>query len=275
MSSTLDHGARIALACMNVDEKLDRVDAIARRLEAGHIEVEPDFPAMAPDTPGRPARPPLVHPRELARRSAAGAEGRSALILALAHIEFNAVNLALDAVCRFPGLPIEFYHDWFSVAVEEALHFRMLRDHLRSLECDYGDFPAHDGLWQMALKTAHDPLSRMALVPRVLEARGLDASPGIIRRLRENGDRRGAEIVAIILRDEVGHVAIGTRWFKHLCSVRGVEPESTFEFLLIEFDAPRPVLPLNEHARLAADFTARELALVHDLAQRRSPNARK
>lgn len=275
MPSTLDHGARIALASMNVDEKLDRVDAIARCLEVGSIAIQSVFPIAVPDAPGRPARPHLVHPRELARRSAAGGEGHAALIHALAHIEFNAINLALDAVCRFPGLPIGYYRDWFSVAVEEALHFRMLRDHLRSLGHDYGAFPAHDGLWQMALKTAHDPLARMALVPRVLEARGLDASPGIIRRLRANGDRKGAEIVEIILRDEVGHVAIGTRWFNHLCTVRNVDPESTFEKMLREFDAPRPVLPLNDHARRQAEFTLRELALVHELAQSRSPGARK
>lgn len=274
MPSTLDHGARIALACINVDEKLDGVDEIARRLHAGSIAIDPEFPVLASDTPGRPERPHLVHPRDLARRSAAGSEGHAALIHAITHIEFNAINLALDAVCRFPRLPVEYYRDWFSVAVEETLHFRMLRDHLRSLGRDYGDFPAHDGLWQMALKTAHDPLARMALVPRVLEARGLDASPGIIRRLRENGDRQGAEIVEIILRDEVGHVAIGTRWFNHLCAVRAVDPEVTFEQLLCEFDAPRPVLPLNEHARKQADFTARELAHVHDLAQSRSPSTR-
>lgn len=275
MPSTLDQCTRSALACTLVDAKLDAVARIARALAAGEIEVDTDFPIEAADVPGRPERPHLVHPRDLTRRSAAGGEGHAALIHAMAHIEFNAINLALDAVCRFPGLPIDFYLDWFSVAAEEALHFRMLRDHLRSLGRDYGDFPAHDGLWQMALKTAHDPLARMALVPRVLEARGLDASPGIIRRLRENGDGKGAEIVEIILRDEVGHVAIGTRWFNHLCAVRALDPEATFEQLLREFDAPRPVLPLNEQARRLADFTARELALVHELAQSRSPHARK
>lgn len=271
--STLERKARSAFACPHVDAKLDEIATIARELAAGRIRIETEFPVEVGAVPGRPVRPPLVHPRELARRSAAGGEGHAALVHALAHIEFNAINLALDAVCRFPGLPCGFYRDWFSVASEEAQHFRMLRDHLRSLDQDYGAFAAHDGLWQMALKTAHDPLARMALVPRVLEARGLDASPGIIRRLRENGDRRGAEIVEVILRDEVGHVAIGTRWFNHLCAERAVDPEATFERLLREFDAPRPVLPLNEHARRQAAFTPRELALVYELARGRSPRA--
>lgn len=270
MHSTLHSSACAALACDAIDAKLAAVDVAAEGLAANAIRVETDFEPLAPDAPGRPERPELVHPRDLARRSAVSGEGHAALIHAMAHIEFNAVNLALDAVCRFPGLPTAYYRDWFTVAVEEARHFRLLREHLRAFGRDYGDFPAHDGLWQMARKTRHDPLARMALVPRVLEARGLDASPGIIRRLRENGDRRGAEIVAIILRDEIGHVAIGTRWFNHLCAQRALAPEPTFERLLDEYDAPRPVLPLNDDARRQAAFTTRELALVHSLAQSRS-----
>jgi len=152
------------------------------------------------------------------------------------------------------------------VASEEAKHLSLLRAHLRRLGHDYGDFAAHDGLWQMALKTAHDPLARMALVPRVLEARGLDASPGMIRRLRAAGDETGAAIVEIILRDEVGHVAIGSRWFNHLCAERSLDPETTFAALLREHDAPRPVLPLNVEARRRAHFTPAELDLVHALA---------
>jgi uncharacterized ferritin-like protein (DUF455 family) len=262
--------ARDALLCASGEDKLERIAGIARGLARGEVAVAPDFRPDPPDEPGRPARPLLVSPREVAKRSAAAGEAHAALIHAMAHIEFNAVNLALDAVCRFPGLPAEFYTDWFSVAAEEATHFRLLRDHLRSGGRDYGDFPAHDGLWQMAVKTAHDPLVRMALVPRVLEARGLDASPGIIRRLRENGDERGAAIVEIILRDEVGHVAIGTRWFNHLCAARGLAPEPTFERLLREYRAPRPVLPLNAEARRRASFTAREMALVEAMAHERS-----
>lgn len=267
---TLDAHARVALDCAAVDDKLDLVAAAAQRLARGALRVEPDFDARPPAVPGRPARPVLVLPREVARRSATAGAGHAALIHALAHIEFNAINLALDAVCRFPGLPASFYTDWLRVAAEEAIHFRLLRDHLRSLGREYGDFVAHDGLWQMAVKTAHDPLARMALVPRVLEARGLDASPGIIRRLRANGDAPGAAIVEIILRDEVGHVEIGTRWFNHLCAERGCDPDATFERLLAEFDAPHPVPPVNLDARRRARFTPHELALMERLAHARN-----
>ena len=258
--------ALAALRSCEVEEKLQRVAAAADAIAARTIEVAADFASQAPETPGRPERPKLVSPRALQRRSAATAPGHAALIHAIAHIEFNAINLALDAVCRFPGLPVDFYRDWMGVAAEEAIHFRLLRDHLRKSGHDYGDFAAHDGLWQMAVKTAHDPLVRMALVPRVLEARGLDASPGIIRRLRAAGDADGAAIIEVILRDEVGHVAIGTRWFNFLCAERGLNPTLTFAALLRACDAPRPVLPLNLEARRRADFTADELQFVVELA---------
>lgn len=266
IASTLDHLARAALLSASSDEKLELVADASQRLARGEAGVAVDFLPHPPQEPGRPSRPRLVSPREVSKRSAAAGEGHASLIHAMAHIEFNAINLALDAICRFSGLPAEYYTDWLSVAVEEAYHFRLLRDHLRTLGRDYGDFPAHDGLWQMAIKTAHDPLVRMALVPRVLEARGLDASPGIIRRLRENGDEQGAGIVEIILHDEVRHVRIGTRWFNHLCAARALDPEETFARLLREHGAPRPVLPLNSDARRRADFTTRELALMETLA---------
>ena len=258
-----------ALLCQDVDRKLAAVAGVAERLSRGELEIAADFVPVAIDEPGRPERPRLVPPRELERRSTGSSEAHAALIHAVAHIEFNAVNLALDAACRFPGLPMQYYVDWLHVAAEEAIHFSLLRAHLRGLGYDYGDFPAHDGLWQMARKTAHDPLVRMALVPRVLEARGLDASPAMIRRLQAAGDARGAEILGIILRDEVGHVAIGSRWFRHLCAERGLEPEATFERMLAQYDAPRPVLPLNVDARRCALFSARELEQLEQLAKSR------
>jgi len=150
-------------------------------------------------------------------------EGRAALLHALAHIEFNAINLALDAVWRFPGQPEAFYLDWLQVAREEALHFELLRDHLRSLGFAYGDFPAHNALWEMAEKTRHDVLARIALVPRTLEARGLDASPAVKRKLLAVGDTKAGEILDVILRDEIGHVAAGNRWYRWLCTRRGLE----------------------------------------------------
>ena len=263
-----------ALCACDVDVKLALVRELAESAERGELDWSIENCASAPAIPGRPARPPLVAPRLLERRSTATPIGRAALIHAVAHIEFNAINLALDAILRFPALPADYYRDWLHVAAEEATHFQLLRDHLRTLGHDYGDFSAHDGLWEMAVKTAHDPLARMAMVPRVLEARGLDASPAIMRRLQAAGDQRGAEIIAIILRDEVGHVAIGSRWFEFLCVRRGLDPESTFERMLVEFAAPRAVLPLNVDARRRARFSEREIAHIEAAGRARTRGPR-
>ena len=213
--------------------------------------------------PGRPLRPVLVAPQDAPRRSTGTAEGRGALIHALVHIEFNAINLALDAAYRFRGLPRDFYADWLKVAAEEAYHFRLLRDHLRTLGFDYGDFAAHNGLWEMALRTGHDPLVRMALVPRVLEARGLDVTPGIRAKLVAIGDQEAARILDIIERDEIGHVTIGNRWYRHLCTARGLEPTATFRELLRDYDAPALRPPFNLDGRRRAGFTEAEIALLN------------
>ncbi|MGB0514561.1 MAG: ferritin-like domain-containing protein, partial [Wenzhouxiangellaceae bacterium] len=181
---------------------------------------------------GRPERPLRVRPAELPRRGLGSVEGRVALLHAVAHIEFNAINLALDAALRFADLGIDFVADWLSVAHDEARHFAMLRDRLNRMGADYGDLPAHNGLWEMAEKTAHDPLVRMALVPRVLEARGLDVTPGMIARLRQVSDDDSVACLERILDEEVRHVAIGSRWFRFLCGQRGLEPEATFRRLL-------------------------------------------
>jgi uncharacterized ferritin-like protein (DUF455 family) len=266
--------AREALCVAAVDRKLALTHALESSAECGALDWDTAVHDSTPYEPGRPARPVLVEPRLLERRSTATRTGLAALIHAVAHIELNAVNLALDAIVRFRSLPPEYYRDWLHVAAEECTHFALLREHLRSLGHDYGDFSAHGGLWEMALKTAHDPLVRMAMVPRVLEARGLDASPAIMRRLQAAGDRRGAEIIAIILRDEVGHVAIGGRWFEFLCKQRGLDPESTFERMLEEFAAPRAVLPLNVEARRRARFSEREIAHIEAAARTRSVKLR-
>ncbi len=209
---------------------------------------------------GRPPRPEWVAPTRVPKRSLGSLEGRAALIHALTHIEFNAINLALDAACRFAGLPPGYYADWIRVAGEEAHHFQLLRNHLRTLGFDYGDFVAHGGLWDMAAKTAHDPLARMALVPRVLEARGLDVTPGLRTRLAQAGDARAAQILAVIERDEIGHVAIGNRWYAWLCAERGLDPLETFVQLIAEHHAPAPRPPFAWAARRAAGFSAAELA---------------
>jgi len=217
------------------------------------------------DRPGQPQKPELILPQKVPRRRADTLPGRAALIHALAHIEFNAINLALDAAHRFAGMPLAYYADWLRVADEEALHFELLNTYLTTLGYAYGDFPAHNGLWEMALKTAHDPLVRMALVPRVLEARGLDATPLIVDKLRAVNDTRMVEILAIIERDEIGHVAIGSHWFGWLCGARGLEPETTFRQLLVDYDAPPLKPPFNLAARRQAGFSESELAWLSTL----------
>ena len=213
--------------------------------------------------PGRPPQPRLVAAVDVPRRSPFTPEGRAALLHAVAHIEFNAINLALDAVWRFAGMPADYYRDWLGVAAEEALHFTLLREHLRdSLGHDYGDFDAHDGLWTMVEKTRHDIVARMALVPRTLEARGLDATPPMQARLAKAGDTRAVEILDVILRDEVGHVAIGNRWYRWLCARDGLDPLAHDAVLVRQFAAPRPRPPFNLDARRRAGFSAEELALL-------------
>ena len=209
--------------------------------------------------PGRPERPWLRPAREVPARSPFTHEGRAALLHAIAHIEFNAINLALDAVWRFAALPDAFYRDWLQVASEEALHFQLLREHLQTLGSDYGDFDAHDGLWMMAERTSADVLARMALVPRTLEARGLDATPPMQARLTKAGDTRAVEILDVILRDEVGHVAIGNRWYRWLCAREGLDPEALYPALAERYAAPRPRPPFNRAARRAAGFSEREI----------------
>lgn len=245
-----------ALAESDPVAKCRRVDDLGRR-PSGHWP-NPDH-RQAPPPAGRPDRPRLVLPASLPRRGLGHVTGRVALLHAVAHIEFNAINLALDAAARFAGMPDDYYRDWLSVAVDEARHFRLLEARLHALGSGYGELPAHNGLWEMAGKTAHDPLVRMALVPRVLEARGLDVTPGMIEKLQGAGDRESADCLEIILAEEVRHVAIGSRWFRYLCAQRDLEPEATFHSLLREYFAGRLRGPFNQKARLAAGFTKSEL----------------
>ncbi|MES2148541.1 MAG: ferritin-like domain-containing protein [Pseudomonadota bacterium] len=209
--------------------------------------------------PGRPDRPELVVPRLVGRRSMVTVEGRAMLIHALAHIEFNAMNLALDAVWRFPGMPAQYYTDWLRVAQEEASHFTMLVAHLQVLGHAYGDFAAHASLWEMVEKTCDDVMARMALVPRTLEARGLDAIPPLRAKLAQAGDLEAAQILDIILRDEIGHVEIGNRWYGYLCRQRGLEPRATYAELAVRYAAPQLRGPFNLDARRLAGFTEEEL----------------
>lgn len=212
--------------------------------------------------PGRSERPPLVPHTQIKTASLATVQGHAALVHSIVHIERNAIDLALDICWRFAGLPEPFYRDWLRVAREEAYHFTMLREHLLTLGFDYGDFPAHDGLWEMAERTRDDLLARVALVPRTLEARGLDASPAVKNKLVSIGDHRAGEILDIILRDEIGHVAIGNHWYGWLCAQRGLDPVATYAELTVRYEAPRLKGPFNLAARRAAGFREEELAVL-------------
>jgi uncharacterized ferritin-like protein (DUF455 family) len=218
--------------------------------------------------PGRPTVPRLVSPHSVPRRSPHTREGRAALLHAVAHIEFNAMNLALDAIWRFPGLPRDYYTDWQRVAADEALHFTLLAEHLAALGHAYGDFDAHNGLWDMVEKTRDDVVARMALVPRTLEARGLDATPPMQAKLAAAGDARAVEILGVILRDEVGHVAIGNRWYRWLCTRDGLDPLVHYAVLAACHDAPKSKPPFNLDARERAGFTAAELRALQPSAHR-------
>lgn len=261
----LFEAAAACLAEADAAEKARLSRATAARWRAGELSLRDEAPPAPIGEPGRPSRPELVAPRELPRRKLANLAGRATLIHAITHIEFNAINLAWDAVYRFRGLPPAYYADWVRVADEEAYHFGLLRERLRQLGYDYGDFPAHNGLWEMARDTAGDVLVRMALVPRVLEARGLDVTPGMMARLREAGDEETVALLEIILRDEIGHVEIGSRWFRWACAQRGVDAEPTFRDLVAEYLKGRIKGPFHRAARLQAGFSADELAALEQM----------
>ena len=252
-----------ALCTPDPEEKAAAALALAQL--AASLAIAPVAPVPTAAVPGRPARPELIHPSQVPRRSPFKPEGLAALLHAIAHIEFNAINLALDAAWRFDGMPREFHLDWLRVAGEEAYHFSLLREHLQSLGTHYGDLPAHDNLWAMCEKTRSDVVARMALVPRTLEARGLDATPQIQQKLRQvktPAAERAVDILDIILRDEIGHVAIGNHWYRWLCQRDGLDPVAHYRTLAQRYDAPRIHPPFNEQARKLAGFSDEELAAL-------------
>ncbi len=242
-------------------------DPLAKAARALDLDLsaplDPDAQLAEPaGVPGRPERPQLVEHIRLKPPSMRTPAGIAALVHAIAHIEFNAINLALDVCWRFPGMPDAFYRDWLRIAQEEARHFTLLREHLVTLGFDYGDFDAHNALWDMAERTKHDLLARIALVPRTLEARGLDASPAVRAKLVGAGDHRAGEIIDVIVHDEVGHVLAGNRWYRFLCEQRGLEPVATYAELAARYQAPRLRAPFNLEARRAAGFDEAELAAL-------------
>ncbi len=261
MTDNLFAQAHACLMTADADSKLRLSRLTAAAFRAGELPLTPWYDPQPVPSPGRPVRPPLVEPRHLAQRKPATAQGRAALLHSLVHIEFNAINLAWDAVYRFRQMPAAYYADWVRIADEEAYHFALLRDCLRTLGSDYGDFPAHNGLWDMAVQTQDDVLLRMAIIPRVMEARGLDVTPDIIRRLQAAGDAAAVAVLQIILRDEIGHVAAGTRWFDYVCQQRQLPRDAVFQQLVSRYirgEAGRK--PLHLAARRQAGFNETELA---------------
>jgi uncharacterized ferritin-like protein (DUF455 family) len=251
--------AKQCLLLSDPRQKCNAVFALADAVSQSALAWDSDSPVEPIGSPGRPPRPELVDASQVPRRRLGSAAGRAALVHAIAHIEFNAINLALDAAYRFRDMPREFYRDWVSVAFDEANHFRLLESRLAQLDSGYGEFPAHNGLWEMAEKTADSCLVRMALVPRVLEARGLDVTPGMIERLRAVGDLETIEALEVILAEEVRHVAIGTHWFRYCCEREGREPLATFLGLLKEYYGGSLRGPFNLEARFEAGFSLAEM----------------
>jgi len=260
------------LGASSPDERVRLTEAAVDAWRTGRLTLD-TLAGPAPGRPAHPERPRLVPPQHVPRRRLRSVRGRAAFVHALAHIEFNAIGLAWDCVARFRDLPRAFYDDWVGVAADEARHFTMLRSRLHQLGAEYGDFDAHDGLWEMAGKTRHDLLARMAMVPRVLEARGLDVTPGMIARLHEADDPVTAAMLDVILEEEVGHVAAGTRWFRYECERRRLEPLPTFRDTVARYWSGRRHPPTNAAHRLRAGFTEEELrALTEDAAADHAKN---
>ncbi|MEK7990836.1 MAG: ferritin-like domain-containing protein [Thiotrichaceae bacterium] len=253
------------IICCQIDEKVEKTQFYVKAWRENQLNINNSSPVLSIPQAGQPDKLQLVAPKFVPKRKLHTAEGLAALLHAVAHIEFNAINLAWDAVYRFRNMPPDFYSDWIQVAGEEALHFSMIRKPLLAMGYDYADLPAHNGLWEMAVETEADVMVRMALVPRVLEARGLDATPKIMNKLQQLKQNELVDILKVILHDEVGHVAIGTHWFNQLCAQRDLEPEETFRTLLNLHYRGKIRGPFNIEARLKAGFSLAELDALENL----------
>lgn len=263
------------LANTDVQSKVSQLANLFDEYQAGRISVNPSGNLDSQDKclPGRPAKPDLVAPKFVPKRKMDTVEGRAILWHSLAHIEFNAMNLALDAIWRFPNMPQAYYEDWLRVAKEEAYHFGLIDDHLKTFGFSYGDFPAHNSLWEMVERTTDSVIARMALVPRTMEARGLDAVPEIRDRFKQIKDERAVEILEIILHDEIGHVLVGNRWFNFLCANDNLSPIATYRELAEKYRAPTLRGPFNFDAREQAGFTSEELEILESLSEKRTQAA--
>jgi len=264
LSENLFEQAFHCLLLDNPEKKVAATKSLQKRWLAGELKLDATVDIKSLPVAGRPEKPELVDPKDVPRRNFSSLKGRLTLVHAIAHIEFNAINLALDAVYRFQDMPEQYYSDWCQVAAEEALHYTMLSDYLALHGVSYGDFPAHNGLWEMAVKTDFDVLVRMALVPRVLEARGLDVTPGMIKKLRPTGDTVLIKCLEKIFDDEIGHVKIGTHWYKTLCQQRQLDADTTFIQLIEKYMQGAKFGPFEMEARIEAGFSHKEMQILLD-----------
>lgn len=255
--TSLRGGATLAILSPDLDDKTELAQETARRWHARRLSLRSPLDPELPERPGRPEKPLLVPPKATEKRSLHTLPGRIAMLHALAHIELNAVDLALDIVARFASEPVphSFFDGWMRVAFEEAKHFRMVRERMQALGADYGDMPAHDGLWQAAHSTRNDLTARLAVVPLILEARGLDVTPSLQEKMRETGDIDSADVLKVIYEDERGHVAIGAKWFRFLCAREKKDPAATFKQLVRANFRGALKAPFNDVARAEAGLT--------------------
>lgn len=256
-----------ALRATDPNEKCQQTVNLFERYISGSLKLQRHSAYEDVLVAGRPTRPQLVPHQLVPQRKPSSDEGYAAMLHAICHIEFNAINLALDAAYRFRTLPEQFTADWLQVAKEECEHFALMRARLQAMGYDYGDFVAHGHLWDMAYKTAFDPLLRMALVPRVLEARGLDVTPAIREKVRQKGDEATCAALDVIYRDEVGHVQKGNFWYQYLCRERGLEPMQLFRNLLKKYDMFIFRGYVNISAREQAGFSKFELEMLEHFEQ--------
>lgn len=258
---------QVALEILSLSDPQDKVNQVFQLFSDYHeqrivLNAEVSLSAENMMLPGRPEKPILVPPLQVPRRKMDTVEGRASLLHSLAHIEFNAINLALDAIWRFAGMPTQYYADWLKVAKEEAYHFSLVENYMQSFGYRYGDFEAHNSLWEMVERTTDSIIARMALVPRTMEARGLDAVPMIRERFKQIKESGAVQILDIILRDEIGHVAIGNHWFNYLCGQNNLSPIATYQDLAITYRAPKLKGPFNVEARRLAGFSPEEIELL-------------
>lgn len=261
----MDNLFSLALSCLtesDLDKKIQLSFQNGNKILQEKLQIKSDAHFNDNYNVGRPNKPELIEPKNLPRRNINTLAGKAAMIHSFAHIEFNAINLAWDLMYRFRNMPKEFYYDWANVALEETKHFTLLRNRLNSIDYDYGDFSAHNGLWRIAEETSHDILLRLAVVPRIMEARGLDVTPDLINRFKEIKDKETVSILQIILEEEIGHVSIGTKWYHFICDKNRVDPEDTFEKIVDKYLPSSKVKHINFEARLKAGFSNSELDYI-------------